>query len=353
LKIGIFHATLPAPGRKVGGVEVFVHRLAISLVNSGNDVEVISFTEPPAGASYTHRPLFRRFPFLQEKRFRLSLLPLLLNFLDFRRYDVIHFHGDDWFYVYRPVPSLRTFYGSARFESRSATSAKRKIAQAMVYRLEQLAARLADLVIGVGQEAIELYHADAVGKLFISESRFFPGAKSKDPTFLFIGSWEGRKRGKFVVERFLNDVLPRAPNAKLFMASDVVPASDAIIDLNHPSDERLAQVLRAAWGLLSASTYEGFGIPYLEAISSGTLVITTANPGAAFVLDNGKAGFIVADAGYSRTILDVIEQPELRREYEAIGLQRAAAFSEATVIAEHLACYRQAIGKFNKRSKRV
>jgi glycosyltransferase involved in cell wall biosynthesis len=330
-------------------VEVFVHRLALSLVEAGNEVEVISFTEPPAGATYTHRPLFRRLPFLQKKLFRLSLLPLLLNFLDFRRYDVIHFHGDDWFCFRRPVPSLRTFYGSARFESRSATSAKRKIAQAIVYRLERLAARLADWVIGVGQEAIELYHADAVGKLFISESMFFPGAKSKDPTFLFIGAWEGRKRGKFVAERFLADVLPRAPNAKLFMASDTVPASAAIIDLNHPSDERLAEVLRAAWGLLSASTYEGFGIPYLEAISSGTLVITSANPGAAFVLDNGKAGFIVADADYSKTILDVIAQPGLRRDYEAIGLRRATAFSEATVIAEHLDWYRQAMARFGKR----
>ncbi len=326
-----------------------MHRLALSLVEAGNEVEVISFTEPPAGATYTHRPLFRRLPFLQKKLFRLSLLPLLLNFLDFRRYDVIHFHGDDWFCFRRPVPSLRTFYGSARFESRSATSAKRKIAQAIVYRLERLAARLADWVIGVGQEAIELYHADAVGKLFISESMFFPGAKSKDPTFLFIGAWEGRKRGKFVAERFLADVLPRAPNAKLFMASDTVPASAAIIDLNHPSDERLAEVLRAAWGLLSASTYEGFGIPYLEAISSGTLVITSANPGAAFVLDNGKAGFIVADADYSKTILDVIAQPGLRRDYEAIGLRRATAFSEATVIAEHLDWYRQAMARFGKR----
>lgn len=348
LKIGIFHATLPDPGRKVGGVEVFVHRLALALVAAGNDVEVISLSEPPPACTYTHRKLFPRLPFLQKRIFRLSLLPLLLNFMDFRRYDVIHLHGDDWFYLYRPLPSLRSFYGSASFESRSATSLKRKIAQRIVYRLEHLAAGLADIVIGVGLEAVQLYKADIVGKLFISDAMFFPGEKSVDPSFVFIGSWEGRKRGKFVAERFLSDVLPHAPNAKLFMACDIVPDSPAIVDLNHPSDAMLAQTLRAAWGLLSASTYEGFGIPYLEAISSGTLVITTGNPGADFVLDNGKAGFIVTDAEYARTILDVIANAELRQHYEKIGLQRAAEFSEARVIADHLDAYKLAMQKFRK-----
>jgi glycosyltransferase involved in cell wall biosynthesis len=333
----------------VGGVEVFVHRLALSLANSGNDVEVISFTDPPEGAPYTHRYLFRRLQFLKKPIFRLWLLPLALNLADFRRYDVLHFHGDDWFYFPRAVPTIRTFYGSARYESRAATNRKRKIAQLLVYRFEKLSAILADFVIGVGAEAIELYKADVAGKLFISNSTFFPAEKSKSPTFVFIGSWKGRKRGQFVAEQFLKNILPHAPDAKLFMASDNVPVCDAIIDMQHPSDAALAKAVREAWGLLSASTYEGFGIPYLEAITSGTVVVTTRNPGAEFVLDNGSCGFIVADQDFAKAVLAIIENAELRREYEALGLARAAVFSEANVIAEHLNYYRTAIERFHKK----
>jgi glycosyltransferase involved in cell wall biosynthesis len=354
VKIGIFHWTLPSVGRKVGGVEVFVHRLALSLVATPNSVEVISLTDAPEDATYSHRKIFRRFPFLRKKIFRLWLMPALMNFVDFKRYDVVHFHGDDGLYFFRKIPTVRTFYGSARFESRMATSKKRKYAQLFVYQLERLSSKLSDLVVGVGIETIKLYNADAIGKLFISQDLFFPGDKSKDPTFVFIGAWEGRKRGKFVAEEFLNKILPQAPNAKLFMASDFVPASDSIVDLHHPSNKVLAKIIRESWALLSASTYEGFGIPYLEAITSGTVTVTSPNPGAEFVLDNGKYGFIVSDDSYADTVLELIRSSELRREYELIGLARASEFSEMEVITEHLDWYRVAIERFSKvRSKVV
>jgi glycosyltransferase involved in cell wall biosynthesis len=349
----MFHTTLPASGRKVGGVEVFVHRLASSLVELGFDTEVISLDNPPPGAIYASRRLFGRFPFLRKyKILRLTLLPFLLNFCNFKNYDVVHFHGDDWFYFVRPVPSIRSFYGSALFESRSARSLKRKMMMRVVYAWERLAGRLADVVVGVGAEASTIYNADAVAKLFISNSTFFPGEKSKDPTCVFVGHLEGRKRGRFVADIFINQVLPRCANAKLLMACDSVPVHESIVDLQHPSDEKLAEAIRSAWALLSASTYEGFGIPYLEAIASGTVVITTRNSGAEFVLGEGehKAGFIVSDAAYSDTVVEVIKNAELRHRYESLGLARAREFAERKVIDEHIDYYRLAINRFYRRS---
>jgi glycosyltransferase involved in cell wall biosynthesis len=352
LKIGIFHWTLPSSGRKVGGVEVFVHRLALSLADTDNTVEVISLTDAPAGATYGHRKLFKRFPWLQRKIFRLWVMPFLLNFVEFTRYDVIHFHGDDGLYFFRKIPSVRTFYGSARFESQMATSLRRKIAQSFVYRLERSSAVLSDVVVGVGLETVQLYNADAVGKLFISGATFFPGRKTTEPTFVFVGAWEGRKRGMFVAEQFLNRILPHYPGAQLFMASDFVPFSRSIIDMKHPSEEVLAKTIREAWALLSGSTYEGFGLPYLEAITSGTVVVTSPNSGAEFVLDKGKYGFIVPDQGYSETVLEIIGNPELRQSYEVRGLTRALEFSERDVIAEHLSYFQLAIERFSKRRQK-
>jgi glycosyltransferase involved in cell wall biosynthesis len=150
-------------------------------------------------------------------------------------------------------------------------------------------------------------------------------------------------------DQFLKNILPHAPYAKLFMASDFVPVADSIIDMQHPTDAALAKAVRQAWALLSASTYEGFGIPYLEAITSGTVVVATRNPGAEFVLDNGRCGFIVADQDFAKAVLAIIENAELRREYEVLGLARAAVFSEANIIAEHLIYYRTAIDRFHER----
>ncbi len=79
-------------------------------------------------------------------------------------------------------------------------------------------------------------------------------------------------------------------------------------------------------------------------------MITTHNSGADYVLDGGKSGLIVSEEDYSDTILRLIFSPELRRRYEALGLERAAAFSEEQVIEEHVNFYRLAIQRFKTRS---
>src|SRR5206468_5629444 len=94
MKIGLFHATLPEAGRKPGGVEVAVHRLANALVLQGGDeVIVFSLTPAPADARYTHRRLFPRAAWLNQSLLgRWFLLPFLLNFVRFGAADLIHLH---------------------------------------------------------------------------------------------------------------------------------------------------------------------------------------------------------------------------------------------------------------------
>jgi glycosyltransferase involved in cell wall biosynthesis len=199
-------------------------------------------------------------------------------------------------------------------------------------------------------EASQLLNTDGVAKLFAPSGRFYPGSKTELPTFIFIGTWEGRKRGKFVAECFTRFIAPLYPEARLFMACDYVPLSSFLIALDNPSEEILAKVLRESWALLSASTYEGFGIPYLEALMSGTAVITTKNSGATYVLEGGKYGCIVEDDDFSNQIIELIRKPSLREAYENNGLKRASDFAEAKVITEHLQQYQTAIGRFQART---
>ena len=145
MKIALFHTTLPEKGRKLGGVEVAVHRLANQLaLDPRDEVTVLSLTPCPEDAKYTHRRLFAGRPALKDRQLlRLFGLPFLMNFIDWNSYDIVHFHGDDWFLLRRPFSSVRTLHGSALFEARSASSLKRKIAQYCVYPLEHLSTRLA------------------------------------------------------------------------------------------------------------------------------------------------------------------------------------------------------------------
>jgi glycosyltransferase involved in cell wall biosynthesis len=348
LKIGMFHLDLPAPGAKPGGVAVFVDRLASALALAGEEVEVVSLSAAPAGAGYRHRRIFTAWPALRRRRFLvLYVLPLLLNFVGFRRYDVVHLHGGDWFWLARGVATVRTFYGSALWEARAARGLARKLSLYSVYPLEHLAGRLADVTLGLGEQTAEIYRTDGIARLFAPAARFYPGEKTAAPSFVFIGTWGGRKRGRFVHEVFTREVLPQVPDAVLYMAADFVPAGAGVVHLPSPTDEALAAVVRRCWVLLSASTYEGFGLPYLEALMSGTVVLTTANAGAAAVLQDGGCGMIVPAGGFGPAAVRLAREPGLRAGYAAAGLSRAAAFAEAGVVAEQLASYRLAISRRN------
>ena len=60
-------------------------------------------------------------------------------------------------------------------------------------------------------------------------------------------------------------------------------------------DAELASLYRRAWAYVTPSTYEGFGLPYLEAMACGTPVVATPNPGSVEILDHGKYGVLAAD----------------------------------------------------------
>jgi phosphatidylinositol alpha-mannosyltransferase len=344
MRIALFHTTLPEANRKLGGVEVAVHVLANELARLGDDVTVLSLGPLPADALYEHRRLFKSSPWLQGKLVRLTIVPILLNFVDFKRFDLVHLHGDDWFFVRRGVPTVRTLHGSALREAQFATSLKRKVAQHLVFPLERVSSRLATVAVAVGADAASLHNLTDIVDNGVDLDVFRPGSqKSPRPTVLFVGTHQGRKRGEFLFETFVREVLPALPDAELRMVTDSCPSHPRVVDLGHPGVERLAREYRQAWVFAYPSVYEGFGMVYLEALASGTAIVSSPNPGADHVLEGGRWGRIVEDRFFGQELVSILVDHEERSRMELRGRLRAQRFSWTEVAARLRSIYHRAI----------
>lgn len=352
LRLAFFHSTLPERGRKPGGVEVFVHRLANRLIDRGHNVTVFTFSSPPDDASYS--VVKAGYEWLGSRRMaRLTLAPLVLNRMPQMGFDVLHLHGDDWFLLPRRLATVRTFYGSALFEARTATTARRRVAQAIVYPLEVVASRLATASFDIGSQLPWGYSTD--GSLSLAVDAATDLARSdlhQHPTVLFVGTWHGRKRGAFLADTFERFVLPQHPTAELLMVSDHCVERPGVRWIPVPSDEELASLYQSAWVFCLPSTYEGFGLPYLEACAHGTPVVATPNPGARHVLARG-AGLLVDDRDLGAAVARLLGDSEARARLARAGKDRALDFSWSRVLDEHEAAYALAIARFARLSDRA
>jgi glycosyltransferase involved in cell wall biosynthesis len=339
VKIALTNAFMPS--EQPSGVPYQVHHLANALVARRHDVTVFSFSPRPADARYAlHQfprpPLPRRFyPFAMAYRLART---------DFSAFDVINAHGDN--YLLRSTrPVVRTFHGTAQDELRYAKTLRRRLYFLLLVPLERLGAMLADDVIGVSETTRA--HMPRVRRVIpcgVDVDALEPGAKTGRPTLLFVGTEGGRKRGAWLARTFRTDVLPRVPDAELRMVSDSTATEPGIRRYGRVDAATLAGLYRSAWAFCLPSTYEGFGVPYVEAMAARTAVVATAsNPGAREVLGDGAYGLLVDDAALGPALAQVLSDAALRTELANRGLARSRSFAWASVAEQYENAYAQAI----------
>jgi glycosyltransferase involved in cell wall biosynthesis len=333
LRLAVFSYGLPVPGQKRGGIERVAHELADGLARAGHEVTVWTHDPPPEGAAYTVRLLPWR-GFVASwlgRRVTMGYLGNLLALLpDYGPVDGIIAHGDSLLLGLVRRRVVRVMHGSALAEALTARSAWRFLHQLGVYFQELLTALLQPGCVGVSANTCR---SNPFVRRFIpngvNHEIFFPDptVRTQHPSILFVGTLAGRKRGGLLLDWFNRHVRSRYPDATLDLVAPPGPPHPGVVYHTGLSDTDLAGLYRRAWVYASPSTYEGFGLPYLEAMACGTPVVATANPGSREVLADGRYGILAEDASFPGELLALLADWPRREGYGERGLSRAREFS--------------------------
>jgi glycosyltransferase involved in cell wall biosynthesis len=199
--------------------------------------------------------------------------------------------------------------------------------------------RKADHVLAVSErtkrDAIELYGvpADRITVTpLAADPAFAPGDGSHDGFLLFVGAVQARKDPLAALDAATATGLPLVvvgPEKDRALAAEL-RRRGADVRGSVPKAE-LADLYRRAAAVLLLSRYEGFGIPVLEAMASGTPVVLSSDPALREV---------AGTAGVYGSVAEALAQ---RERYRAAGLERAAHFSWRRTAELTVGAYRRVL----------
>jgi glycosyltransferase involved in cell wall biosynthesis len=218
---------------------------------------------------------------------------------------------------------------------------------------EALASARADVAVGVSQDTVRIYPwLDGVVPCGVDVERFeAAGPRETHPTILFVGTFERRKRGRLLWEAFQEVIRPALPTARLWMVCSDAPAAPGVEVFGRVSDRRLSELYSRAWVFCLPSAYEGFGVPYLEAMAAGCPVVATPNPGAREVLAEGELGELVQVEQLGSALLALLQDPARREVMARRGEEASMRYGWSDIAARYEELYELALIRAGRRRR--
>lgn len=162
--------------------------------------------------------------------------------------------------------------------------------------------------------------------------------------FLFVGSLEPGKNLTLLRHLYLTADRPLPPlvvaGGRWAGVAAEGPAPPDWRFLGHVSDAVLAELYRRALALVFPSTYEGFGLPILEAMALGCPVICGRIGSLPEVAGQAAAYAELTPAGFGAAMQHLVADGDWRRNLGNMGHAHAAKFSWERCAQETLAVYR-------------
>jgi len=322
-------------GRQRTGDETYVANLLRELPSAAPDLSFAAVTRRPDLVPDGIEPIALPARF-QETRMALSL-PRLLRRL---KPELAHFQHA------LPLgmrgPSVVTVHDLS-FEDPDSTMSRldRATFRAVVPR----AARRADRVLTVSERTKQ----DLVTRYRIPESKIDVTPNGVDPVFapggthdgyvLFVGAIQARKDPLSALEAARGVGLPlivAGPEKDPELAASLRAGGAEL--RGYVTMDELAELYRGAALLVLPSRFEGFGLPLLEAMASGTPAVAADEPALREV--GADAAVYAEDGDYGAAARTALAE---RERLAAAGLDRAQAFTWAETARLTVAAYRKVL----------
>ena len=218
----------------------------------------------------------------------------------------------------------------------------RAVFRLVVPRAVRGAARVLTVSERTKRDLVELYGVPAE-RIVVTpngvDPAFSPGDGSGDYV-LSVGAIQRRKNQLAALEAAREVGLPLVvvgPEKDLGLAGELRRGGARLE--GYVAIERLAELYRGAACLVQSSRFEGFGLPVVEAMASGTPVVAVSDPALSEVA--GDASVVVGEEDLAGGIRKALAE---RERLVAAGLERARAFSWRATAERTLAVYREVLG---------
>jgi glycosyltransferase involved in cell wall biosynthesis len=173
---------------------------------------------------------------------------------------------------------------------------------------------------------------------------------------LFCGSWDHAKGIHYLVQAF-GQMNAASPRHRLTILGPGVPAGDVLRSfpeqvrplvrvVDRAPEKDVIRAFRSHDVLLWPSTYEGFGLVLIEAMSQRLAVVATPVGCAGTVIRDGTTGLIVPardSAALASAAQRLMENATLRRQLGCAARQAVIGLSWRACAHQTVACYRAAL----------
>lgn len=270
------------------------------------------------------------------------------------------FHGTDFAVPYLPLrPSVMTLHDLSPWMDAAWHSEADRVRRRtpMLLRLG-----LATMVItptgAIRRAAIERFHLPpdrviAVHHAAGAAFRPLPQTGRGTPYLLYVGTLEPRKNIGLILDLWRD--LRREIPIDLILAgrrrADLaeIPPEPGLELKGLTAEHELPALYSGAAACLYPSSYEGFGLPVLEAMQCGALLVASRDPAILEVAGDGAILLGLQDrAAWLETLRAAVRDPERMRAIRERGLARAREFSWTRTARLTRAVYEQAAERFHK-----